>query len=185
MVLHERRVLYLDAPESGEYGWKYIDQYMADHQCKNRGEAVGVTMPHPHGQIYAYSYVPKKLEVELASSKEYYEEKSHCLFCDILKNEKEAKSRIIFENEDFITEYPELNKLYDTLYSVDDLKDVLKLPVSQMRKMITQQLPVGAVDAIKGLAASMIMNGSLDSTAKIKALDEIFGTHLLLTLAQG
>ena len=95
------------------------------------------------------------------------------------------KPRFVIENEDFIAEYPELNKLYDTLYSVDDLKDVLKLPVSQMRKMITEQLPVGAVDAIKGLAASMIMNGSLDSTAKIKALDEIFGTHLLLTLAQG
>ena len=73
---------------------------------ENRGDVVGVTMPHPHGQIYAYSYVPKKLEVELASSKEYYEEKNHCLFCDILKNEKEAKSRIIFENEDFITFLP-------------------------------------------------------------------------------
>ena len=73
---------------------------------ENRGDVVGVTMPHPHGQIYAYSYVPKKLEVELASSKEYYEEKSHCLLCDILKNEKEAKSRIIFENEDFITFLP-------------------------------------------------------------------------------
>ena len=40
---------------------------------ENRGDVVGVTVPHPHGQIYAYSYVPKKLEVELASSKEYYE----------------------------------------------------------------------------------------------------------------
>ena len=101
------------------------------------------------------------------------------------KNPAVFKPRFVIENEDFIAEYPELNKLYDTLYSIDDLKDVLKLPVSQMRKMITEQLPVGAVDAIKGLAASMIMNGSLDSTAKIKALDEIFGTHLLLTLAQG
>lgn len=27
---------------------------------ENRGELVGVTMPHPHGQIYGYSYVPKK-----------------------------------------------------------------------------------------------------------------------------
>lgn len=36
---------------------------------ENRGEAVGVTMPHPHGQIYGYSFVPKKLELELASAK--------------------------------------------------------------------------------------------------------------------
>ena len=101
------------------------------------------------------------------------------------KNPAVFKPRFIIENEAFIAEYPELDKLYNALYSVDDLKDVLKLPVLQMRKMITEQLPAGAVEAIKGLAASMIMNGSLDSTAKIKALDDIFGTHLLLTLAQG
>ena len=41
---------------------------------ENRGEAVGVTMPHPHGQIYGYSVVPKKLQLELESSKEYFEE---------------------------------------------------------------------------------------------------------------
>jgi hypothetical protein len=51
MTLHERRVLYLDSPESGEYGWKYIDQYMADHQCKNRGEAVeGLLREHQEMQ---------------------------------------------------------------------------------------------------------------------------------------
>ena len=101
------------------------------------------------------------------------------------KNPAVFKPRFVIEDEDFLAEHPELNKLYDSLYSIDDLKDVLKLPVSQMKKMITEQLPVGAVEAIKGLAASMIMNGTRDSTSRIKALDEIFSTHLLLTLAQG
>ena len=50
MVLHERRVLYLDAPESGEYGWKYIDQYMKNHQCKTRGEAVEGLL-HEHQEM--------------------------------------------------------------------------------------------------------------------------------------
>jgi len=35
---------------------KYIFQF------ENRGEEVGVTMPHPHGQIYAYPFVPQKLK---------------------------------------------------------------------------------------------------------------------------
>ena len=61
---------------------------------ENRGAAVGVTMPHPHGQIYGYSYVPKKLEVELDSSKEYFNENGSCLFCDIIKNEVEFKKRV-------------------------------------------------------------------------------------------
>lgn len=73
---------------------------------ENRGDAVGVTMPHPHGQIYGYSYIPKKLETEINSSKKHLDKTGRCLFCDILKNEIEAKDRIIFENEDFITFLP-------------------------------------------------------------------------------
>lgn len=79
---------------------------------ENRGEAVGVTMPHPHGQIYGYPFVPKKLSLELESSKEFYEEKGKCIFCEMRNNELEAEKRIIFKNEHFtvflpfFTEYP-------------------------------------------------------------------------------
>ena len=79
---------------------------------ENRGELVGVTMPHPHGQIYGYPFVPKKIELEVDSAKEYYEEHKSCIFCDMLKAEKDFGKRIIFENEHFtvflpfFTEYP-------------------------------------------------------------------------------
>ena len=73
---------------------------------ENRGDVVGVTMPHPHGQIYGYSFIPKKLELELASSKEHHEKTGHCLFCDTLKDEYDAKSRIVLENDDFVAYIP-------------------------------------------------------------------------------
>lgn len=79
---------------------------------ENRGNVVGVTMPHPHGQIYGYSFIPKKIELELESAKEYKEEKGNCIFCDMLKEEKKFEKRIIFSNEHFtvflpfFTEYP-------------------------------------------------------------------------------
>lgn len=73
---------------------------------ENRGEMVGVTMPHPHGQIYGYSVVPKKIELEVEASKEYYEEKKACLFCDMLKEEKAFEKRIIFSNEHFTVFLP-------------------------------------------------------------------------------
>ena len=73
---------------------------------ENRGEPVGVTMPHPHGQIYGYSYVHKKLEVEIDSSREHFGKTGKCLFCDILKDEQDYKQRVIFENDDFITFLP-------------------------------------------------------------------------------
>ncbi len=73
---------------------------------ENRGEVVGVTMPHPHGQIYGYSLIPKKIELELESCKEYREEKGNCLICDVLKEEQKFGKRVIIENEDFAAVLP-------------------------------------------------------------------------------
>lgn len=73
---------------------------------ENRGEVVGVTMPHPHGQIYGYSYIPKKIELELESSREHYEQTGNCLICDMLREEIAFKQRVIIENEHFITFLP-------------------------------------------------------------------------------
>lgn len=73
---------------------------------ENRGAAVGVTMPHPHGQIYGYSVVPKKLELEMQSCKEHFNENGSCLICDLMEDELNDGRRVIFENEDFVTFLP-------------------------------------------------------------------------------
>ncbi len=73
---------------------------------ENRGEVVGVTQPHPHGQIYGYSVLPKKIEIELESAKDYYSENGKCLFCKMNEEEISFGERIITENEDFIAYIP-------------------------------------------------------------------------------
>ena len=79
---------------------------------ENRGDVVGVTMPHPHGQIYGYPFVPKKIQLELASAKEFYEDNGECIFCRMKKEEEDFGKRVIFKNEHFtvflpfFTEYP-------------------------------------------------------------------------------
>ncbi|MCI9626403.1 MAG: galactose-1-phosphate uridylyltransferase [Clostridia bacterium] len=73
---------------------------------ENRGAVVGVTMPHPHGQIYGYSIIPKKIELELNSSKEHFQKTGHCLICDMLQEELDFGKRVIIENEDFATVLP-------------------------------------------------------------------------------
>jgi UDPglucose--hexose-1-phosphate uridylyltransferase len=79
---------------------------------ENRGEMVGVTMPHPHGQIYGYPFIPKKLELELEACREHHDANGTCLICDMMKDEMKYGDRIIFENDDFVvflpffTEYP-------------------------------------------------------------------------------
>jgi len=73
---------------------------------ENRGEVVGVTMPHPHGQAYGYSYIPKRIQEELSGAGEYYREHARCLFCDLLEEEKGDGRRILFANQHFTVYVP-------------------------------------------------------------------------------
>lgn len=73
---------------------------------ENRGREVGATIAHPHGQIYAFPFVPQKLEVELSNSKAYFEEKGECLICAMNREEKDFGGRIITENESFYAYLP-------------------------------------------------------------------------------
>lgn len=73
---------------------------------ENKGEEVGVTMPHPHGQLYGYSFVPQKIQVELASAKEYHTSHGQCLFCAMNGEEKADGRRIIGENDSFVAYLP-------------------------------------------------------------------------------
>ena len=73
---------------------------------ENRGDVVGVTMPHPHGQAYGYPFIPKKPEEEMVSAREYYEENGRCLFCDCLADELKDGRRIIFQNDSFVVYVP-------------------------------------------------------------------------------
>lgn len=73
---------------------------------ENRGEVVGVTMPHPHGQIYAYPFLPKKIELEYECAMTHRAETGNCLFCDWMNAEVDYKQRVIFENEHFICILP-------------------------------------------------------------------------------
>ena len=61
---------------------------------ENRGEAIGVTLPHPHGQIYAYPYVTPRTQRLLASIDAYGPD----LFADILAFERDSE-RVILSGE--------------------------------------------------------------------------------------
>ena len=73
---------------------------------ENRGEEVGVTMPHPHGQIYGYPFIPLKLKLELDSCKEYYEQTGNNMLLEMNKQEKKFGERVIFENDSFLAYIP-------------------------------------------------------------------------------
>ncbi|GHV17324.1 galactose-1-phosphate uridylyltransferase [Clostridia bacterium] len=92
------RETYLDFQQDSKIAYTFI--------FENRGEAVGVTMPHPHGQVYGYPFAPEKVKNEHKNSAKYRRKNGSCLFCDILKSERNDGRRIIFENEHFVVYLP-------------------------------------------------------------------------------
>ncbi|MGD0013595.1 MAG: hypothetical protein ABSD56_04100 [Bryobacteraceae bacterium] len=57
---------------------------------ENTGVAIGVTMPHPHGQIYAFPFLPPLVATELDSAASHYAGQRECLYCNILGRELEG-----------------------------------------------------------------------------------------------
>lgn len=66
---------------------------------ENKGEIVGVSNPHPHGQIYAPSFVFPTIETEAESMRAYSNEKGGELFSAIIRTELEDGQRIVAESD--------------------------------------------------------------------------------------
>jgi|SRR5579871_1446020 len=73
---------------------------------ENTGVAIGVTMPHPHGQIYAFPFVPPLVETELDSASEYWTSWGECLYCKLLRREMEDGRRLVASNGSFVAFLP-------------------------------------------------------------------------------
>ena len=73
---------------------------------ENKGEVVGVSNPHPHGQIYATNFVFKTIETEAAAARRYYAEHRRVLFQDIVRSELEDGRRVLFESASAIAFLP-------------------------------------------------------------------------------
>lgn len=69
---------------------------------ENTGAAIGVTMPHPHGQIYAFPFIPPLVQRELDAASESRD----CLYCQILAGEIADGRRLVAQNSSFVAFVP-------------------------------------------------------------------------------
>ena len=89
------------------------------------------------------------------------------------------KPRIVIEDEELVEQWgKDFGDMYKGIVDVD-VEDLLKLPLNQFKSKL-KKAPKGVQQAVKNIAGEKILNGSLDSLAKIKAIDEILGTDLKL-----
>ena len=91
------------------------------------------------------------------------------------------KPRFIVQDSDFINLHSKLDDIYSALHSTSDLESIIKMTPAKMEKIIPS-LPLGAKDALKIIAATMVDKGELDSLQRIKKLDELLGTELFTKL---
>lgn len=73
---------------------------------ENRGDIMGCSNPHPHGQIWATKSIPLIPEKEDHRQKEYQQNKNDCLLCRYASRELESGERVIFENDSFAALVP-------------------------------------------------------------------------------
>ena len=76
---------------------------------ENKGEMMGCSNPHPHGQVWCTEQIPEEPRKELDGLKAYREECGNgngCLLCDYARLEVEKRVRVVCENEHFVCLVP-------------------------------------------------------------------------------
>ena len=102
-----------------EHLWKVIKIYKQEFErlsklsyveyvaiFRNKGREVGVSLSHPHSQIYALPFTPPRIKLEIDSFQEYWKKQRKCMLCDILDYELMERSRLVYENPAFIVLLP-------------------------------------------------------------------------------
>ncbi len=73
---------------------------------ENKGEVVGVTLDHPHGQIYGYPDIPPRPLRELRAAAQHRAERGTCVWCDVVAAERADALRVVAADEHWVAFVP-------------------------------------------------------------------------------
>src|SRR5262249_29128964 len=80
--------------------FKYVSVF------KDHGNDAGQEFDHPHSQLTATTFVPRRVLYELRAGRGYFQSKERCVFCDILAQELQQGLRVLEVRNDFVTLCP-------------------------------------------------------------------------------
>jgi UDPglucose--hexose-1-phosphate uridylyltransferase len=112
---HSASLADMSEPQIEEVLWAYRDRVndlKKDRRFryillfKNRGEAAGASLEHPHSHLIALPVVPKRVIEEVDAAKQFYTLKERCIFCDIIRYESSAGVRLVTETDRFMVLEP-------------------------------------------------------------------------------
>jgi UDPglucose--hexose-1-phosphate uridylyltransferase len=73
---------------------------------KNHGASAGAALDHSHSQLIALPIVPREVRDEVDGALMHFEAKERCVFCDIVRQERQETRRLIAENADMVAIAP-------------------------------------------------------------------------------
>ena len=62
---------------------------------RNRGTLAGQQIRHPHSELTATTFIPRRIVYELRAAQEYYKMKERCVLCDIAQQEEQQGVRVV------------------------------------------------------------------------------------------
>jgi UDPglucose--hexose-1-phosphate uridylyltransferase len=112
---------------------------------ENKGQMMGCSNPHPHGQIWAQQTVPNEPRKELARQSEHYDWTGRTLLTDYLAAELDKDERVVCQNDSFVALVPFWAVWpYETLVvsrrpvsSVSALRDAERDDLAQLLRRLT------------------------------------------------
>jgi UDPglucose--hexose-1-phosphate uridylyltransferase len=126
---------------------------------ENKGEEVGVTLHHPHGQIYALPFIPPFAEAELAASRKHLVEEGQCLHCRELALEA-AGPRMVLNDGSMVAFVPRSARWpYEVhLYPLRHVASIADLDEAERWDLARALLAVtGTYDRHFGFSAPYVM----------------------------
>ncbi|KXF81536.1 UDP-glucose--hexose-1-phosphate uridylyltransferase [Enterovibrio coralii] len=110
---HSKTLPELSEPEIEQVveTWKSEYTRLSKHYLwvqifENKGEAMGCSQPHPHGQIWANSFIPTEVATKDKHQLGYFTEHGSSLLVDYVQRELKAKERIVVETEHWVALVP-------------------------------------------------------------------------------
>ncbi|WP_329026059.1 MULTISPECIES: galactose-1-phosphate uridylyltransferase [unclassified Streptomyces] len=105
-LTEEQAGLVLDAWTDRTAALARLPQVKQVFCFENRGAEIGVTLGHPHGQIYGYPFVTPRTELMLRSMAAHHAKTGRNLFDDVVAREEADGSRIVLAAEHWIAFVP-------------------------------------------------------------------------------
>ncbi len=73
---------------------------------RNRGANAGASLPHPHAQLIALETIAPLVRARQTAMLDYYQREKRCVLCDVIAHERSDGSRLVNENDAFLTVVP-------------------------------------------------------------------------------